>query len=59
MSRPRNPNLDLALAAMKTNTLTAAQAAKLYGVQRSSISRALKQDYCPCCGRAKQKAQAG
>ena len=52
MGRPRNPKLALCLELIKSGEMSAAQAAKLHNMARSSIYRALNQEFCPCCKRA-------
>lgn len=51
MSRPPHPNMSICLQLVRSGQMSAAQAAKAYGVAKSSISRALRAAVCPCCKR--------
>lgn len=48
MSRPKHPNLAPALAAVQSGMMPA-EAARVYGIAKSSISRAMSAVICPCC----------
>lgn len=51
MSRPKHHNLAPALAAVQSGDMIPAEAARVYGIAKSSISRALSAVICPCCKR--------